>query len=175
MEVKIIRSNRRRRTVSARLVKDLLLVQAPALLPQERLALMVESFKLKFERKKIKEELDKAQGLKDIAAKINAKYFSGQLKINSIEYVTDYNSKFGCCRYWSGDIRISHRVGLMPDWVRDYVIIHELAHLLEPNHSKAFWGIVNRYSLAERARGFLMAVGMETTICPDGDTSSATR
>jgi predicted metal-dependent hydrolase len=49
----------------------------------------------------------------------------------------------------------------MPDWVRDYVLIHEMAHLIEPNHSKSFWDIVSRYELAERARGYLMAAGFE--------------
>ena len=49
----------------------------------------------------------------------------------------------------------------MPYWVRDYVIIHEMAHLIQPDHSRAFRDIVSRYELAERAKGYLMAVGLE--------------
>ena len=159
MEIKIVRSRRRWRTVGARMVKDMLLIQAPAVLSQERLEKIVESFKLKFERKRIKTELDRKQDLVKIAARLNEKYFNNQLKINTIEYVTDQSRKFGCCRYGAANIRISHRIGLMPDWVRDYIVMHELAHLIEPNHSRAFWDIVYRYRLAERARGYLMAAG----------------
>jgi hypothetical protein len=159
MEVKIIRSKRRKRTISARLINDTLLVQAPEQIPSSRLENIITDFKLKFEKKRIKDELDKEQDLNEIAARLNQKYFGNKLKINSIEYVTGQNSKYGCCNYHDADIRLSHKVGLMPKWVRDYVIIHELAHLVEPNHSRAFWNIVARYRFAERARGYLMAVG----------------
>jgi predicted metal-dependent hydrolase len=161
MEVKIIRSRRRRRTISARMIKDILLVSAPLMLSRERLDKIVADFKVKFERKKLKQELDRNQDLIDIAGKLNEKYFENKLKINSIEYVTDQNSKYGCCNFRNSRIRISHKVGPMPGWVRDYVIVHEMAHLIEPNHSRAFWEIVSRYRLAERARGYLMAVGIE--------------
>ena len=43
----------------------------------------------------------------------------------------------------------------------DYVIIHELAHLHAARHDANFWALVNRYPQAERARGFLIARGLE--------------
>jgi len=160
MEVKIILSKRRWRTVSARMEDETLVVSAPDALSKARLEKIVADFKIKFEKKIIKEELDRKQSLLEISSELNKKYFRNSLKINSIEYVTDQNSKFGCCNYRLGNIRISHKVGLMPDWVRDYVLIHEMAHLIEPNHSRAFWDIVSLYRLAERARGFLLAAGI---------------
>lgn len=159
MEVKVVRSQRRKRSVSARLVNGLLLVNAPLMLSQGYLDEIINSFKLKFSRKKIKDELDKKENLRDLARELNKKYFDNQLKIESIEYVTTQNSRLGCCNYRTGRIRISHKIGLMPKWVRKYVLVHEMAHLIEPNHSRAFWDIVLRYRFTERARGYLMAAG----------------
>ena len=60
-----------------------------------------------------------------------------------------------------GTIRISDRVAKLPAWVRDAVLVHELAHLVEANHSARFWKLANPYPLMERARGYLMAIGLE--------------
>lgn len=160
MEVKIIRSPRRRRSVGARLVNDLLLINAPLALSQERLDKIVNDFKLKFAKKKLKTELDKEKNLSNLACTLNKEYFDNKLKIESIEYATNQNSRFGCCNYRTAKIRISHKIGLMPQWVRKYVLIHEMAHLIQPNHSRAFWDIVCRYRLTERARGYLMAASI---------------
>jgi predicted metal-dependent hydrolase len=54
----------------------------------------------------------------------------------------------------------------MPRWVLDYVIVHELAHLVERGHGPAFNALVDRYAKAERARGYLIAKG---TAEPDED------
>ena len=43
----------------------------------------------------------------------------------------------------------------MPGWVVDYVLVHELAHLLEAGHTPAFWAWVDRYPQAEKAKGYL--------------------
>ena len=51
----------------------------------------------------------------------------------------------------------SVRLAPFPPWVLDYVLVHELAHLAAPDHSPRFWALVNRYPMAERARGYLIA------------------
>lgn len=99
--------------------------------------------------------------LRGRALDLSRRYFGGRLKPSSVEYVTNQERIHGSCSVRTGRIRLSHRLASMPPWVRDYVLVHELAHLQVPNHSAAFWQLVNRYPLAERARGYLMAAGLE--------------
>lgn len=75
----------------------------------------------------------------------------------TIEWVSNQAQRWGSCTPEHGTVRLSDRLADFPLWVIDYVIVHELAHLTEPDHGKAFWELVNRYSLTERARGYLIA------------------
>jgi predicted metal-dependent hydrolase len=79
----------------------------------------------------------------------------------SISWVNNQEWRWGSCTPADGAIRISSRLAAEPSWVLDYVIVHELAHLHIPRHDTAFWALVNRYPKAERARGFLIARGLE--------------
>ena len=92
---------------------------------------------------------------------LNKEYFQGKLKVNSIQFVTNQERANGSCTPTRGTIRLSHKLLEMPKWVLDYVIMHEMTHLMHPNHSREFWTKVAEYKLTERARGFLMAKGME--------------
>ena len=162
-KVKIIRSNKRRKTISARMIENVMVVYAPAAISDLELGKVIDRFKKRLQKRKLKQELDKTQDLKLIAGRLNKEYFSGRLVIQSIEYSPDQERIFGCCNHKTAKIRISHRVAKMPHWVKGYVIFHEMAHLVEPNHSKSFWRIVSRYKLAERARGYLIAKGLDST------------
>ena len=68
-------------------------------------------------------------------------------------------------------IRLSHKLRQMPTWVIDYVLVHELAHLLVHGHGPRFWQLVEAYPRTERARGFLegaaLAAGLD--LAPDVD------
>jgi predicted metal-dependent hydrolase len=160
-EIKIIRSSKRKKTVSARLNNGVLAISAPAKIPDKELDKIIARLRERLLKKKLKKELDRKQDLREIAEKLNRAYFGGRLQITAIEYSINQNSRFGCCNLKTGKILISHRLAAMPDWVRDYVIVHELAHLIVPNHSKPFHDLTAKYRWKERAIGYLMAKGYE--------------
>lgn len=158
--VKIVRSKRRRKTVGARLEKGVLVIRAPAEMTDSELAPIIEQLRVRVERReRVKPLSDEA--LEKRARELNRQYFDGRLEWQSVRYVTNQNRRFGSCTPDDGTIRLSHRLAAMPTWVRDYVLVHELAHLVEANHGPQFWKLVNRYPLTERARGYLMAIGLE--------------
>jgi len=95
------------------------------------------------------------------AQRLNMRYFDGELSFTGIIYVDNQRTLHGSCTPSTGAIRISRRLAKLPRWVEDYVIVHELAHLVYGGHGPRFWELVNRYPLAERARGYLMALGYD--------------
>jgi hypothetical protein len=160
MEIKIIRSKKRKKTVSAHEVDGQFVVQAPAHMPEAELQPIIDKLQKRWDKRQIKGTLDDA-GLQRRAQELNRQFFEGKLKWESIKWVTNQEGRFGSCTPVNRTIRLSHRLAKMPTFVRDYVIVHELAHLVEANHGVKFWRLVNRYPLTERARGYLMAVGWE--------------
>ncbi len=160
LEVSIIRSPRRRRTMSARLAGDRLDVRVPFDLPEPDVQRFVERVLERLARPRRATALDD-HALHRRALALSRRYFDGRLLPRAVRYVTNQQRRFGSCSPRTGEIRLSHRLAGMPSWVRDYVLVHELVHLVQPNHSPAFWRLVGRYPLAERARGYLIAVGLE--------------
>jgi predicted metal-dependent hydrolase len=162
--LRVIRSPRRRSTISARLVENgaVLEVLAPARISDAELAPAIEKLKARLLRHATKRATADDKDLARRAAELSGEYLGGKLRWQEIRYVTNQQRRFGSCTPATGTIRISHRVATMPGWVRDYVIVHELAHLAEANHGPRFWKLVERYPRTERARGYLMALGLET-------------
>lgn len=158
--VKIIRSERRSKTVSAKLENGVLIIRAPAAISDRELNRIIDGLSKRMQKRNQKAP-QTDEMLEKRARELNREFFDGRLTWQSIRYVTNQNHRFGSCTPDDRTIRLSHRLASMPSFVRDYVIVHELAHLEEPNHGPRFWQLVNRFPKTERARGYLMAVGLE--------------
>lgn len=147
--------------MSARLVDNRMEVRVPEGLPREEEQRFIERMLRRFRARAARREAASVQDLHARAMALSRRYFGGRLTPSAVEYVANQRTLFGSCSVRTGRIRISHRLASLPAWVRDYVLIHELAHLAERNHSARFWRLVNCYPVAERARGYLMAIGLE--------------
>ncbi|MCB9445874.1 MAG: M48 family metallopeptidase [Ardenticatenaceae bacterium] len=158
--MEIVRSDRRRKSVSAELKNGILVVRAPATMSDTELAPIIKNLQKRLQ-KRVRPIPQTDADLEKAAQRLNKQYFNGRLRWQSIRYVKNQEKRFGSCTPSMGTIRISSRLAAMPNWVRDYVVMHELAHLQEANHGPRFWQLVNRYPLTERARGYLMAAGLE--------------
>jgi predicted metal-dependent hydrolase len=73
--------------------------------------------------------------------------------------VRNQKARWGSCSH-AGSITLNWRLMLVPDWVREYVMLHELMHRLELNHSRRFWRLVsNVCPRASEAREWLRREG----------------
>lgn len=166
--IEIIRSPNRQKTASARMVDGTLVVRVPDEMGEEEVRQIIAKLMPRVLHK-VKRAEGKLPDLKRRAADLNRRLFGGKLPLKEIKWVTNQQHRYGSCTPATGQIRISDRVAHMPLWVLDYVLVHELAHLKEANHSHAFWKLVARYPLTERARGYLIAVGLEGEAGPAED------
>jgi predicted metal-dependent hydrolase len=103
-------------------------------------------------------------GLKRRAGELSSRYLGGLACPDTVRWVDNQNSRWGSCTPSDRSIRLSTRLQGMPSWVIDYVLVHELAHLIEAGHTPAFWSWVDRYPKAERAKGFLEGVACATQL-----------
>ena len=154
-DVEVRRSKRRRRTVSAYRDGDRIVVMIPASLSRAEEAEWVETMVARLEKSERRRRptdqvlLQRALGLSD-------RYLGGLATPESVRWVENQKSRWGSCTPGDRTIRLSARLQGMPGWVIDYVLVHELAHLLEPGHDASFWAWVERYPHAERAKGYLL-------------------
>ena len=98
------------------------------------------------------------EALQARAHDLSRRYLGAAAVPESVRWVTNQQARWGSCTPAKASIRVSHRLRGAPGWVLDYVLIHELAHLLVATHDEHFWRLVAGYPQAERAKGFLEGV-----------------
>ena len=149
--VEVRRSAKRRKTVGAQLVGGVLRIALPSWMSKAEEAHWVREMSGRFQRKMSADRLRLDERAATLARRHDLR------RPTSIRWADDMRSRWGSCTPSQGTIRISTRLAGFPDWVIDYVIVHELAHLDNLGHDDEFWRLVYRYPKAERAIGYLIA------------------
>ncbi|MDP9092475.1 MAG: M48 family metallopeptidase [Actinomycetota bacterium] len=157
VQVEVRRSARRRRTVAAYREGERIIVMIPGRFTRaeeaEWVARMVARLDSGTRPTTRRRGTDAA--LSRRAAELSATYLDGRARPASVRWVPTMRTRWASCTPADATIRMSERLREMPTWVQDYVLVHELAHLIVPAHSREFWALVASYPRTERARGYL--------------------
>ncbi len=161
--VEVLRSTRRKRTVGAQLVGGVLKVAIPSWMSRAEEAQWVEKMAARYRRTLSTDRIDLVTRSAALARRYDLP------RPTEIRWADDMTARWGSCSLHSRSVRISTRLAAFPDWVIDYVIVHELAHLLVAGHGPDFWRLASRYPKAERAIGYLIAKAADGP--DDGDAA----
>ena len=158
--VEVRRSARRRRTVAAYREGERVVILMPSQFSRAEESAWIDKMLARLEAKD-RRGARSDDALMGRARQLAARYFAdhGLAALpDGVRWVGNQHGRWGSCSPDDRTIRLSDRLREMPTWVSDYVLVHELAHLLEPGHDAAFWTWVDRYPRAERAKGYLEGV-----------------
>lgn len=157
--VEVRRSGRRRKTVSAFWEGSTAIVAIPATFTRAQEAHWVERMVARLQQDTARRRGQHSdEALMERGATLSRRYLGGRAQPASIRWVTNQRRRWGSCTPSQRTIRLSHELQGMPDWVVDYVIIHELAHLLVSGHGPQFWELVEAYPRLAEAKAFLAGV-----------------
>ncbi|MGL4745572.1 MAG: M48 metallopeptidase family protein [Dermatophilaceae bacterium] len=171
-KVEVRRSRGRRRTVSAYRDRGRTVVLVPDDLSAAEEAAWVDRMVSRLaggERRRASSDGD----LADRAERLSQRYLGGHARPTSVRWVSTMRRRWASCTPSDGTIRVSIRLRDSPEHVLDYVLLHELAHLLVTGHGPAFWRLLASYPYLERSRGFLegMSHAAEFLVDPGDRTS----
>ncbi len=158
-EVEVRVSTRRKKTSEAKWVGGRIVVSLPAHLEGESRQKTIDWL---VERLMTRHRLQSRLGDDELlvrAIALSDRYLVGT-RPASVRWVTNQTARWGSCSYYSGDIRVSHRLRAVPEWVLDSVLVHEVAHLTHPDHSPAFHRLAGGYPRHDEAGHFLAGYGL---------------
>jgi hypothetical protein len=160
--VEVRRSQRRRRTVSAYRDGERVVVLIPDQFSRAEESEWVDRMLARLAAREQRARRTDSELLAR-ARRLTSRYLVELATVPvSVRWVNNQTGRWGSCTPADRTIRISNRIQDMPDWVIDYVLLHELCHLIVPSHNNRFWQLVGRYPKAERARGYLEGISAAT-------------
>ncbi|MFW6598469.1 M48 family metallopeptidase [Propionibacteriaceae bacterium Y2011] len=158
--VEVRRSARRRKTVTAYREGESVVVLVPGRMRASDVSAVVRDLVPKVLAKEARRRAPAGDAeLTARGRRLSQRYLSdlagGAPEPTSVTWVSNQQRRWGSCSVDTGAIRLSDRLRQMPSWVVDYVLLHEVVHLVHPDHSADFWDLVRRYPDTDRAQGYL--------------------
>jgi hypothetical protein len=142
-EVEIRASSRRKKTGTAHWSGTRIVVQIPARLRGRERVAFVDDLVVRLLTQRPQSSAGDAT-LEERAVVLAELYNDGVLP-SSVRWVNNQQARWASCSPASREIRVSSRLRQCPEWVIDAVLVHELAHLQEADHSTQFYAIADRH------------------------------
>ena len=142
-EVEIRASSRRKKTGTAHWSGSRIVVQIPARLRGRERVAFVDDLVVRLLTQRPQSSAGDAT-LEERAVVLAELYNDGVLP-SSVRWVNNQQARWASCSPASREIRVSSRLRQCPEWVIDAVLVHELAHLQEADHSTQFYAIADRH------------------------------
>ena len=144
--------------VSARREGDTVIVFIPGWMSESEERRWVDEMVRRLERSEARRRSPARSGNEALyrrSVELARRYLDGDAMPTTVRWVAPMRTRWASCTPADGTIRVSERLRDVPGWVVDYVLVHELAHLLAPGHDDYFWSLVRRYPRTDRAMGYL--------------------
>jgi hypothetical protein len=152
--IKVIRSTRRSRSISAYREHGSIVIQVPAHLSNSKIQEVIPEMVEKVLSREAREKMSDAE-LFTYAQKVQVRYLPEfEVRPASVKW-RNMDERWGSCTTVDRTIRISQRLNGAPEYVLDYILVHELIHLQIPDHSPDFHALLSRYEKSDLANAFL--------------------
>lgn len=150
---------KRVKNVNGRIRGSTLYISAPPSMSSERLETVSIDLARKLLRRERARRVNNEEDALALALKVSRR-FPKPPQIDRALFVTTQHARWGSYSQKTRTIRLNAALSSMPRWVLEAVVAHELAHVIHPDHSPAFWELLHSiYPDTERAMAFLEGVG----------------
>jgi len=174
-EVEVRASAKRKKTGAAHWSGSRIVVQIPARLRGKERARFVDELVERL----LAQRPQNAAGDASLEerARVLAELYVDGVEATSVRWVTNQRRRWASCSPASREIRVSSRLRQCPEWVIDAVLVHELAHLIEADHSPTFYELANRHPRQAECEmfldGFALGLGLRIEALDVDDDESA--
>lgn len=153
-EVRVIRSARRKRSISAYREHGAIVIQVPARLTNAKIREVIPEMVEKILSSEAREKMSDNE-LFERALELRKRYLS-DFSVDPVSVVWRVmNERWGSCTTLDRTIRISERLNGAPDYVIDYLLVHELIHLEIGDHGPEFEALLARFEASSMASAYL--------------------